>query len=185
MSKKTSVILSIFLFVMILFGSASYINAKEEFYTLPFAVRVNSKGIELKKALLHNNRTYIELREFCDKAGMTVEWVDPKHHQSYAPGGGLPGGINISNPSFVYVKDVTDFENTKNVIKAVDITGIYKRYNKEGNYKYYFSDEGLVVNNGENKVIKLNYNPSNGYMYISVDEFREKIQPYFVDICMQ
>jgi len=33
------------------------------------------------------------------------------------------------------------------------------------------------------KVMK--YNPSNGRMYLTIDEFRAKVQPYLVDMCMQ
>lgn len=55
-------------------------------------------------------------------------------------------GISISNPTFVYVKKVTDYRDTSNTILGVDITGICEKYGEgNGDFRYYFTDDGLVV----------------------------------------
>lgn len=184
--KNKLYIITIILLVAALSMQSAAAMGKGKAQTFPYQVYVNGTQVQLNDIVLNNNKTYVGLREFCEKAGMKVEWVNPKYHYAPIPGGNFPGGVNIINPSFVYVKDVTNFYKTDQKIKGVDITGIYKKYKEGGNYKYYFADRGLVINDGqEKKVIKLKYNISNEYMYVSVDEFREKIQPYFIDICMQ
>lgn len=174
------------LLVMVLLVPSYSVQKKSGMYNLGYPVHINGTKVEFQDAFTNENKTYIALRDFCGKVGLDVKWVDPNYHQLPIPGGNLPSGININIPSYVYVKEVTNFKKTDEKIKVVDITGIYNKFKEGKNYKYYFSDYGLVIKdkNGE-KLVKLNYNPSNEYMYVSVDEFREKIQPYFVDICMQ
>lgn len=160
-------------------------NPEQNASAFPFAIHVNGNPIGLADALVHNNKSYVGLRELCEKMGMTVEWVDPNHQQMPIPGGTFPAGINIINPTFVHTKEVTKYDETNRTIKAVDITGIYKKFKMGKGYQYYFSDEGLVIDGANKQVLKLNYNPSNQLMYVSVEEFKEKIQPYLIDICMQ
>lgn len=181
---KRSILL--ILLVMVLLVPSYSVQAKSGMYNLGYPVHINGTKVEFQDALINENKTYIALRDFCSKAGLDVEWVDPNYHQLPIPGGNLPSGISINIPSYVYVKEVTNFKKTDEKIKVVDITGIYNKFKEGKNYTYYFSDYGLVIKdkNGE-KLVKLNYNPSNEYMYVSVDEFREKLQPHFVDICMQ
>src|SRR5665647_1405801 len=159
------------------------VNATElQRSTFGYPVYINGENIMLNDAFIEDGRTYIQLRELCNKTNVTVDWVDPKYHMSPIPGGSLPDGINLTNPTFVYTAEVTDYYNTIQKIPCVEITGIYQKYQADNNLNYAFSDEGLVVKeNGTENVIPLKYNPSNGRMYLTIDEFREKIQPYLVD----
>ena len=149
----------------------------------------NGKGIALTDTLVKDNKTYVQLRELCKKINVSVKWLNPRFHQAPIPGGGLPEGINLTNPTFVYTSKVTNFYETDKQIMAVEITGIYETYQNQY-YPYHFVDDekfnGLVINTGgKKKQIPITFNPIAGRMYVSVDEFREKIQPYLVDICMQ
>ena len=151
-----------------------------------YPVYVNGEMIKLNEALIKDGKTYVQLRELCNQMNVTVDWADPKYHMLPIPGGNFPDGINLTNPTFVYTDDVTDYYNTTQKITCVDITGIYEKYKTGKNLNYSFSEEGLVVNkNGTENVIPLKYNPGNGRTYLTVDEFREKVQPYLVDMCMQ
>lgn len=153
---------------------------------LGYTVYVNGDTVKLNEALIKDGRTYVQLRELCNQMNVTVDWIDPAKHMLPAPGGNLPGGINLTNPTFVYTDEVTNYYDTTQKINCVEITGLYHKYQTGNNLTYAFVDEGLVVKtDGFEKVIPLKYNPSNGRMYLSVDEFREKVQPYLVDICMQ
>src|SRR5665648_671340 len=152
---------------------------------LGYQVYVNGEKVTLNESFIKDGRTYVQLRELCSQINVTVDWVDPKYHMSPIPGGSLPDGINLTNPTFVYTAEVTDYYNTIQKIPCVEITGIYQKYQADNNLNYAFSDEGLVVKeNGTENVIPLKYNPNNGRMYLSVNEFREKVQPCLVDICM-
>ena len=153
---------------------------------LGYQVYVNGEQITLNESFIKDGRTYVQLRELCGQINVTVDWLDPKYHMSPIPGGSLPEGINLTNPTFVYTAEVTDYYNTIQKIPCVEITGIYQKYKADNNLNYSFSDEGFVVKeNGTENVIPLKYNPSNGRMYLTVAEFRVKVQPYLVDICMQ
>ena len=154
--------------------------------TMGYPVYVNGENIMLNDAFIEDGRTYIQLRELCNKTNVTVDWVDSRYHMSPIPGGNLPDGINLTNPTFVYTKIVTNYSDLTQKIACVEITGIYHKYMTDNNLKYSFGEEGLVVkNDGTEKIIPLKYNPWYGKMYLSIDEFREKVQPYLVDICMQ
>jgi hypothetical protein len=153
---------------------------------LGYPVYINGKMIKLNEALIKDGRTYVQLRELCNQMNVTVDWIDSEKHTLPIPGGNLPDGINLTTPTFVYTDEVTNYYDTTQKINCVEITGIYQKYKTGNDLKYAFGDEGLVVkNDGSEKVIPIKYNPSNGRMYLSIDEFREKVQPYLVDICMQ
>ena len=153
---------------------------------LGYPVYVNRERITLNEALIKDGRTYVQLRELCSQMNVTADWVDPQSHMLPIPGGGLPDGINLTNPTFVYTDEVADYYNTTQMITCVEITGIYQKYKAGNKLNYAFSDDGLVIKeNGIENIIPLRYNPSNGRMYLTVDEFREKVQPYLVDMCMQ
>ncbi|MFV0516853.1 MAG: hypothetical protein ACK5MV_05615 [Aminipila sp.] len=172
---------------LIILTTMSQVNAAEsKVSALGYPVYVNGKQIKLNEALIKNGRTYIQLREFCSQMNVAVDWIDPSKHTLPIPGGNLPDGINLTNPTYIYTNEVTDYYDTTQKINCVEITGIYQKYKTGSNLKYAFGDEGLVVKtDGLETVIPLKYNPSSGRMYVSVDEFREKVQPYLVDICMQ
>lgn len=153
---------------------------------LGYPVYVNGEMITLNESFIKDGRTYVQLREICSQINVTVDWADPKYHMLPIPGGNLPDGINLTNPTFVYTAEVTDYYNTIQKISCVEITGIYQKYQADNNLNYAFSDEGLVVKeNGIENVIPLKYNPSNGRMYLTIDEFKAKVQPYLVDLCTQ
>ncbi len=171
---------------IILSTMTQVVAAESKASALGYPVYVNGKQIKMNEALIQDGRTYVQLRELCGQMNTTVDWIDPSQHMLPAPGGSLPEGINLTNPTYVYTDEVTNYYDTKQKIKCVEITGIYEKYKTGSNLKYAFGDGGLVVKtDGTEKVIPLKYNPNNGRMYVSVDEFREKVQPYLVDICMQ
>lgn len=173
-----------------MFGSnLSLVEAKENIKqnNLNFPIHVNGKPITLNDTLLLNDRTYVQLREFSEKINVDVNWVDPNYHMAPVPGGNFPGGINLTNPTFIYTKTVTDYYDTGKTIKGVEITSVYNKYKAENKkLNYAFDDLGLVIReNGQEKKIPLKINPSNGRKYLSVSEFKEKLLPYFVEMCMQ
>jgi hypothetical protein len=153
---------------------------------LGYPVYINGKMVKLNEALIKDGRTYVQLRELCDQMNVIVDWVDPTLHMLPIPGGNLPDGINLTNPTFVYTDEVTNYYDTSQKISCVEITGIYWKCHTGSSLKYAFGDDGLVVKiDGSENVIPLKYNPWNGRIYLFEDEFREKIQPYLIDICMQ
>jgi len=172
---------------VVVFSTMTVADATEvQTSNLGYQVYVNGEKITLNESFIKDGRTYVQLRELCSQMNVAVDWVDPKYHMLPIPGGNLPDGINLTNPTFVYIDEVTDYYNTIQKISCVEITGIYQKYQADGNLNYAFSEEGFVVNeNGTENVIPLKYNPSNGRIYLTIDEFRAKVQPYLVDICIQ
>lgn len=159
--------------------------ASSQLSGLNYPVYVNGGIVQLEDALIKDGRTYVQLRDLCSKLNVTVDWNDPSHQTQPVPGGSLPSGINLTNPTFVYTGQVTDYYHTDQTIACVDITGIYTKYHNN-QFKYFFDDEGLVIReNGVENKIPLKYNPCYGRTFLSVEEFKEKVQPYLVDICMQ
>ena len=76
-----------------------------------------------------------------------------------------------------YVYNVTDFDNTSQKIKCVDITGVYNKYYDDGKFAYGFSAEGLIIRTGnEEEIVPLDYNPNGGRLYLEIDEFKEKVR---------
>ena len=169
--------------------------------TLPFPVYVNGMPVTIQNAILYNDFTYVQLRDLAKVTNMSVEFNDPAMPFLPPPGGALPTGINIDQPTFVYTKDnVPNWlgEGLKTVDKAVDITTLYHRYFLQENLdtptnsmKYYFHPaEGggvFVAADESGKTVKtpVHVFTSEGKEYVSVDEFRSVIQPYLVDMCMQ
>lgn len=153
---------------------------------LPFPTYVNGSQVVINNALLYGGHTYVQLRELAGATNMDIEFVS---EPSTEPGGGLPVGISIDQPTFVYVKD--DVYNWSGAMgsdkyfQGVDITTLFSRYNlREGNFTYGFDPiEGTFVADGQEVSIKTL--TSNGKIYTTVDEFRDKIQPYLIDMCMQ
>lgn len=161
---------------------------------LPFTTYVNDSQVTINNSLLYGGHTYVQLRELANVTNMGIDYVGPNDSPTAGPGGGLPNGISIDQPTFVYVKDnVEDWSNVTDmtvVDKAADITTLWGRYQEnEGNYKYFFSGRTNSLNvpdgNGGIKKISLHIIQSRGKTYVSVDEFRDKVQPYLIDMCMQ
>lgn len=163
---------------------------------LPFNVFVNNDQVNIKNSLLYQGHTYVQLRELTDLTNMNITFVGPNQPRSPLLGGNLPVGISIDQPTFVYVKDkvpdVLHDLGSEPYFKGVDITGIYIKYNrtkdgyKEKTYEYSFKENILYVPDGTGtKEIPFTFVISNEHFYVTVDEFRTKIQPYLVDICMQ
>ncbi|RVU54309.1 hypothetical protein [Anaerosphaera multitolerans] len=64
----------------------------------------------------------------------------------------MPSGINLTNPTFIYTKKVTKYNDTDKKIMGVDITGVYKKYKYENSdYKYVFDEGNLIIRNEEKK----------------------------------
>jgi len=185
---SASIIINV-LAVFILVGST--VSGASELHKsiLTYPVFINGDEVAIEEGYIIDGRTYIQLKEICEKSNMHLEWVDPNpdHNQVLIPGGNLPGGINITNPTFIYSKYVTDFDNNNKLIKCIDITGIFFKYkSSDQRFKYSFSDEGFVVmDNNVVTTIPLDYNPNSGRMYLSVDEFELKLLPYLVQLCEQ
>ncbi len=164
-----------------------------EIQPLPFPVYVNDKQVTIAQSLLYKGHTYVQLRELSGATNMDIEFVKDEY-QMPLPGGRMNPGINITQPTFVYVSDKVYNSDpaygSVPLTTGVDITTIYERYSLDKNpsltYGFRHSDETFVVReNGEEKAMDLTLKPYHEYLYVSVDEFREKIQPYLVDMCMQ
>lgn len=145
---------------------------------------LNGQKITLTDTITQNNRTYIQLRELCRESGISINWVKRLYHPLPLQGGWAPDGIHLGIPTFIYTRNV-GYGNEK-PLPHVDITEIYEKYKDGKNLKYAFNGQGFVIQtNGEKEVLELSYKPFEERWYIPVDEFREKVQPYFVDLCMQ
>lgn len=154
---------------------------------LTFPTYVNGAPVKINNAITYGGHTYVQLRELSGITNMGIEFV-PQGSHSMEPGGGLPEGISIDQPTFVYVKDQVHNWNgnmgSEKYFKGVDITTLMHRYNaNKGNLNYYFDLNGHFIANGKSIDIKILH--SNGKDYMTVDDFREQIQPYLVDMCMQ
>lgn len=156
--------------------------------SLTFPTYVNGAPVKINNAITYGGHTYVQLRELSGVTNMGIEFV-PKGHHKMELGGGLPEGINIDQPTFVYVKDQVHNWNgnmgSEKYFKGVDITSLMSRYNlRKGNFKYGFDPlAGTFVANGKSAEIKVL--DSYGKTYMTVDDFREQVQPYLVDMCMQ
>ena len=187
--KQKITIFSLFLVFCIAVIGLQQISAKQEIVNpLAAPIYVNGNQITLTNSLVKDERTYVQLRELCEKINVSVEWVNPAHHYLPVPGGNLPGGINLDNPTFVYTREVTDYYQTDKKVNCVDVTGLYQKYTENKGYKYYFdtsTSEFCVVEEGKTHRTELKLNPSDGRMYLKTDEFKKVVLPYLVDICMQ
>lgn len=156
---------------------------------LPFTTYVNGSVVTINNSLLYGGHTYVQLRELANVTNMGIDFVQ-SGESTIQPGGGLPVGISIDQPTFVYVKDdVQDWSGDGLVMldKAVDITTLFSRYQASDGYDYAFDGQAIVVPDGEGGTdrIPLHVIASYGKHYVSVDDFRDTIQPYLVDMCMQ
>lgn len=171
-----------------LINTTIVVRASDKLESLPYSVYVNGDEVFLHNSLMKDGNTFIQLREFCAKLNVDVDWVDPSHHTLPVPGGNLPSGINLTSPTFIYTDEVTDFYDTDKKVLCVEITSIYEKYkmSEDKILSYAFDDEGLIIDeNGVKKIIPLEYNPSNGRMYLKLEEFKEKVLIHLIDICKQ
>lgn len=159
----------------------------------PFNIYVNGNSITLKNVMLKDGRTYVQLRELAEKMDIDIEWVD--FHSLPIPGGNLLEGINLNQSNVLNTKDISgwfpeEYAEGKNIY-GIEMTSLIKKYNEERANKldYYFkenNDSGLYIReNGKVKYIPIQFYNYMGLKYATVDDFKEKIQPYFVDICLQ
>ena len=187
---KLVAVISVMLNIIII--SSLYHNASADTMELKksilsYPIYLNGEEIQLSEGYIIEGRTYIQLKEFCEKINLQVDWIDPAVHQSFPPGGGLPEGINLTNPTYIYSKSVNAIDGSGNKIEGIEITGIYQKYRStDAELIYSFDDEGLVIREaGSIKVIPISYNPNSGRIYVDKMEFKEKILPYLVEICEQ
>lgn len=158
---------------------------------LPFDINVNNTPVTLSQALLIDGYTYVQLRELAKATNMEVSYIKPGSGPSWLMHNGpVADGVHISQPSFIYTKDnVPDYKHVLDgqPFKGVDITEVVSRYNSaEGDFDYAFCDEGLRVReNGEEKIVPFIKVHASDHVYVTVDTYKEKIQPYMLDICMQ
>ena len=159
---------------------------------LPFTTYVNGSVVTINNSLLYGGHTYVQLRELANVTNMGIDFVQTGE-STMQPGGGLPEGISIDQPTFVYVKeDVQDWSGDGLVMldKAVDITTLFSRYQtRVGDFDYAFDAMAGTFNvpdgNGGSKALPIHVVQWQGKTYVSVDDFRDTIQPYLVDMCMQ
>lgn len=154
---------------------------------LPFTTYVNGSVMTINNSLLYGGHTYVQLRELANVTNMGIDFVQ-SGESTMQPGGGLPAGISIDQPTFVYVRDdVQDWSGDGLVMldKAVDITTLWNRYQtREGDFDYAFDAIVGTFNVPDGK-LPLHVVQWQGKTYVSVDDFRDTIQPYLVDMCMQ
>ena len=194
MMKRTKKLTALLLAGVLAVGVAAPATKAQaaDIQPLPFPTYVNGSQVTINNSLLYGGHTYVQLRELANVTNMDVDFVAMDHSPSAGPGGGLPNGISIDQPTFVYVvDDVQDWtgDELNMVDKAVNIHTLFMRYlDREGKLDYRFDgNDNLIVPDGDGgeKVIPVHIFNSRGNYYVSVDEFRDKIQPYLVDMCMQ
>lgn len=159
--------------------------ALADIYPSRFPLYINRYETPMNEAFIKDGRTYVQLREFCEATNIRVDWVE---HHTTIPGGAMSVGVNLTVPSYIYVYDVTDFHDTRRLIKCVDMTYMKDKYKYDGKLAYSFDDFGqtFVIKTGETEErIPLDINPNAGRYFITVEQFKEKILPYMVEICMQ
>lgn len=154
---------------------------------LPFTTYVNGSVVTINNSLLYGGHTYVQLRELANVTNMGIDFVQTGE-STMQPGGGLPEGISIDQPTFVYVKeDVQDWSGDGIVMldEAVDITTLWSRYQtRAGDFDYAFDAMAGTFNVPDGK-LPIHVVQWQGKTYVSVDDFRDTIQPYLVDMCMQ
>lgn len=181
---------------------------------LSFNFFVNNVPIAASKSILYQGHTYVQLRELAPFINASIDFANDPNHMPL-PGGRKPDGVHISIPTYIYVNKkvpLYDLELLKQLkelgkvkeskdgkfFEGVDVTELYNKYcldyeqNKGKHLKYAFKydpekrKEYLAINDG--KTVKKEYflsECSYERMYVPVQEFKDHIQPYLTDICMQ
>lgn len=154
----------------------------------PFHIHVDGHEITLNKTLIKDGNTYVQLRELANKMGADVEWVG--FHSAPIPGGNLPEGININQSNVLHKRDISGWFNEKPTI-GIEVTSLIKKYNEKRSdqLRYYFKkndQSGLYVKENSNvQYIPITFYNDQGLTYVTANDFKTKIQPYYVDICLQ
>ena len=161
---------------------------------LTYPTYVNGINVDLQNSITYGGHTYVKLRDIGAVANMGIYFRDPSFgNEMGGAGGGRLAGIHIDQPSFIYTRNnVTDWTTGGDPVKydkCVDLTGVYEKYYDADHHKklaYSFNDNTLTVPDGNgSKTIEFTVFNYQGRKYVPVDEYRDKIQPYMVDICMQ
>ena len=161
---------------------------------LTYPTYVNGINVDLQNSITYGGHTYVKLRDIGAVANMGIYFRDPSFgNEMGGAGGGRLAGIHIDQPSFIYTRNnVTDWTTGGDPVKydkCVDLTGVYEKYYDTDHHKklaYSFNDNTLTVPDGNgSKTIEFTVFNYQGRKYVPVDEYRDKIQPYMVDICMQ
>ena len=161
---------------------------------LTYPTYVNGINVDLQNSITYGGHTYVKLRDIGAVANMGIYFRYPSFgNEMGGAGGGRLAGIHIDQPSFIYTRNnVTDWTTGGDPVKydkCVDLTGVYEKYYDADHHKklaYSFNDNTLTVPDGNgSKSIEFTVFNYQGRKYVPVDEYRNKIQPYMVDICMQ
>lgn len=155
-----------------------------------YNIYINGELMNLTSALNIDGNTYVQLRDFCQQSKMEVIWTDPKVQQMPVPYGRYHGGVTILNPSILSVEKMKH-SFTQQEGEYINISGIVERYaDTNANLPYAFSYVGgerslLIRKDGKEASIALDTFPSYEQVYISVDDFKRDISPYWVDMCIE
>jgi len=158
------------LFVGIIVSNYSHTNAKNIYNisktNYPILINGEEKKIE---SLNINGYTYIKLSHLNNNTSLIVNWNLDNNN------------VDISDSSRF---EIREFDNTK----YIDITYYFFRYNVSKKTPYYF----------EMSVSNLNMFGSDGFsvgfldrfwyenrLYVSLDEFKKKLNPMFIDIILK
>lgn len=160
--------------------------ALADIYPSRFPLYINRYETPMNEAFIKDGRTYVQLREFCEATNIRVDWVE--HHPLPIQGGAMDVGVHLTVPSYIYVYDVTNWMDGNKQVKSVDMTYMIDKYKYDGKLAYSFDDYGdtFVIKTGETEErISIDTFNNMGRDFISVEQFKEKILPYMVEICMQ
>ena len=189
-------IVAIALAAVVGLGAVAPVGAAEAspIQPLTYPTYVNGINVDLQNSITYGGHTYVKLRDIGAVANMGIYFRDPSFgNEMGGAGGGRLAGIHIDQPSFIYTRNnVTDWTTGGDPVKydkCVDLTGVYEKYYDADHHKklaYSFNDNTLTVPDGNgSKTIEFTVFNYQGRKYVPVDEYRDKIQPYMVDICMQ
>lgn len=189
-------IMAIALAAVVGLGAVAPVGAAEAspIQPLTYPTYVNGINVDLQNSITYGGHTYVKLRDIGAVANMGIYFRDPSFgNEMGGAGGGRLAGIHIDQPSFIYTRNnVTDWTTGGDPVKydkCVDLTGVYEKYYDADHHKklaYSFNDNTLTVPDGNgSKTIEFIVFNYQGRKYVPVDEYRDKIQPYMVDICMQ
>lgn len=189
-------IMAIALAAVVGLGAVAPVGAAEAspIQPLTYPTYVNGINVDLQNSITYGGHTYVKLRDIGAVANMGIYFRDPSFgNEMGGAGGGRLAGIHIDQPSFIYTRNnVTDWTTGGDPVKydkCVDLTGVYEKYYDADHHKklaYSFNDNTLIVPDGNgSKTIEFTVFNYQGRKYVPVDEYRDKIQPYMVDICMQ
>ena len=164
----------------------------------PYPVYVNGTEVTFNNTINYQGSTYVKLHDVCTAAYMNVSFLEPGAYSWTMHNGPAYQGISIDVPTFVYIKkDVIHYGgpgydkpiNDGKPFAAVDITALYDRYKNTNDviHDIGFDSGDLLIHksDGTEERIELNSFYARDHMYMMVDDYKEKLHPYVVDMCMQ